>query len=350
MSNVFSGNKNKLLKNYSIWIHALVWIVLICMPLLLLPGNIFVFKVVLEHSWIPLIYYAIIFYLNYFLLIDKLFFNKKNAYFLTINILLFVIFIGFNHVVKPVIFNHFEYDSPRHGPPHKFVIYFDLVFMVVPFLLALAIKTSERWRKITNANAESANVKLQAELQHLKYQVQPHFFFNSLNNIYSLVDVSPIKAKETIHSLSKLMRYLLYQTDAPKVSLNNEISFMQRYIDLMKLRTSENTIVTSSFATCDNDIMVPPLLFISLIENAFKHGIDPRQKSCIDIKLTITGKIITFETRNPFIEKQSPDLSGSAIGVENIKRRLGLLFPAKHTFTTTIVNNVYIACLIIDTN
>jgi len=227
--------------------------------------------------------------------------------------------------------------------------YIDIVSMFLPIAVAIALKASERWKRMERQHAESENAKLNSELQHLKYQIQPHFFFNSLNNIYSLVDSSPEKAKETIHSLSKLMRYLLYETNVDKVPLSSEIAFMARYIELMKLRTSAHTEVKYTFPTAASHIMVAPLLFISLIENSFKHGILPKGTSKLEFTMKIEDRKVIFTTRNPYFPKPEGDLSGSAIGLDNIRKRLEILYPGRNVFSTHIEGDEWLALLIIET-
>ena len=226
----------------------------------------------------------------------------------------------------------------------------DMLTMVLPLVLAIAFKTYDRWQAMERKQQESANAQLQTELKHLEYQIQPHFFFNSLNNIYSLVDISPERAKETIHNLSKLMRYLLYETNSSLVPLDGEINFMTKYIELMKLRTAANTKVEYTFPEITNGIMVAPLLFISLIENSFKHGIKPIGTSELIFRMEIDGTKVIFTTENPYFEKTGPDLSGgSSIGLENIRKRLELLYNGKSVFKTQIENDKYFAYLAIDT-
>ncbi len=196
---------------------------------------------------------------------------------------------------------------------------------------------------------EAANVKLQSELQYLHYQLQPHFFFNSLNNIYALVDISPDQAKKTIHSLSKLMRYMLYETNIEFVALYKEVDFMKKYIDLMKLRISDKTEVIYTFSNVDIEIKVAPLLFISLIENAFKHGVSASKESSIDINMTTNDKKILFTIKNNNFPKRTEDKSGSGMGIHNIQKRLELLYPDKYNFKTTIKENRFVVHLEIET-
>ena len=174
-----------------------------------------------------------------------------------------------------------------NGPPFKMILYVQMLSYMAPLLFSIAIKTTQRWVKAENERKEAANFKLKSELQHLHYQLQPHFFFNSLNNIYAMVDISPEQAKTSIHSLSKLMRYMLYETNEETIAISKEIDFMKKYIDLMKLRVSDKTVVKYNFPKEETVIKIAPLLIISLIENAFKHGSNKNGK--IDIQLKVNN-------------------------------------------------------------
>jgi LytS/YehU family sensor histidine kinase len=234
-------------------------------------------------------------------------------------------------------------------PSRSLFIYSDFILFSVPVVFSIAVKTTERWIKTEVERKEAVTIKLESELQHLKYQLQPHFFFNSLNNIYSLVDTSPEQAKQTIHSLSKLMRYLLYQTNDEKVSLKNEIQFITNYIELMKLRFTENTKIEYDFPVLKTDLQVVPLLFISLIENAFKHGVSASQESEISFKMSIDEKRIDFSIQNHNFPKTETDKSGSGIGLQNMKKRLQLLYPGKHEFSTAVKDGFFIVNLMLET-
>ena len=220
---------------------------------------------------------------------------------------------------------------------------------MAPLLFSIALKSTKRWVKTEAERKEATNVKLKSELQHLHYQLQPHFFFNSLNNIYALVDISPEQAKKSIHSLSKLMRYMLYETTDESVSLTKEIDFMKKYIELMKLRVSDKTVVNYSFPSEETGITIAPLLFISLIENAFKHGVSASKESTININITCTNKTVLFTIENDNFPKKTTDKSGSGIGLPNIEKRLELLYPNNNSFKTEVKDNHYRATLKIET-
>jgi len=164
-----------------------------------------------------------------------------------------------------------------------------------------------------------------------------------------MVDISPEQAKKSIHSLSKLMRYMLYETNMDLVPLSKEIDFMKKYIDLMKLRVSDKTKVSYSFPTEENGIQIAPLLFISLIENAFKHGVSASKESHINIAMTSEERTVLFTIENENFPKKTDDKSGSGIGLQNVVKRLELLYPNKHSFNTTVNDNRFLVHLKIET-
>ncbi|HSY60987.1 MAG TPA: histidine kinase, partial [Cytophaga sp.] len=249
-------------KGISIATHILVWLVLFSLPYILSAGTDFNLQRTLKCSTIPLVYYTIIFYTNYFLLIDRIWFKNEKTYYVISNLLMIVFFVYVNYEIRQVLFESSHVNHKK--PPLQLYLYVDMISMIIPILFSVGLRTYERWAQSEDLHRLSINEKLISELQHLKYQLQPHFFFNSLNNIYSLIDRYPDKAKEVVHSLGKLMRYLLYETNAEQVLLSKEIDFMKKYIELMQLRTSDNTIIHSDFPNPDHTIKVSPLLFISL--------------------------------------------------------------------------------------
>ncbi|WP_405604747.1 sensor histidine kinase [Polaribacter sp. Asnod1-A03] len=342
-------------KNITFLSHLLVWFVLFSMPYLLSYGQEQEIDRVIAHFWIPLVFSAVIFYFNYFVLIDRFLFTKKTIWFLVINISLIAFFIFLKETIESAFFQEFtrrkiSENGEEIGPPFKMFIYVQMVSYMAPLLFSIAVKTTTRWVKTEAERKEAANFKLQSELQHLHYQLQPHFFFNSLNNIYAMVDISPDQAKTSIHSLSKLMRYMLYETNVEQVLLTKEIDFMKKYVDLMKLRVSDKTLVNYSFPVKETNIKIAPLLFISLIENAFKHGVSASKESLISINMTCKDKNVIFTIENDNYPKLTEDKSGSGIGLQNIVKRLELLYPQKHEFKTTLKADRFLVHLEIDTN
>lgn len=339
-------------KNITILSHLLVWLVLFSMPYLLSYGQEQEINRLIAHFWIPLLFSAIIFYLNYFVLIDRFLFTKKAVPFIVINIVIIALFIFLKEQIEVTFFSELikkRSNDDNNGPPFTMFVYIQMLSYMAPLLFSIAVKTTKRWVKTEAERKEAANFKLKSELQHLHYQLQPHFFFNSLNNIYALVDISPDQAKTSIHSLSKLMRYMLYETNVELVPLSKEIDFMKKYIDLMKLRVSDKTVVTYHFPSEETGIKIAPLLFISLIENAFKHGVSASKESTIQIHMTSHEKSVLFTIENDNFPKKTDDKSGSGIGLPNIEKRLELLYPNKSSFKTFVKDNHFVAQLEIET-
>lgn len=174
--------------------------------------------------------------------------------------------------------------------------------------------------------------KLRLELNQLKSQVQPHFFFNTLNNLYSLSVQGSPKTPVVIANLSSIMRYVLYESAAEKVALSKEINFMQNYIDLERLRHNDPTIIQFNVQGHSENLLIEPLLFLPLIENCFKHSLQQAtQPSPIVISMLIDEHEIIFETRNKKADVlASLPTKPGGIGLLNVRKRLSLLYPDKH--------------------
>jgi LytS/YehU family sensor histidine kinase len=188
------------------------------------------------------------------------------------------------------------------------------------------------------------NEKAKTELLHLKSQVNPHFFFNMLNNLYGLVDKDSIKAKELILKLSDMMRYSIYEGDKDTVLLSEEITYLKNYIELHKMRYHKAIDVQFNVETNDNDYKIMPLLFIILLENAFKHGVENlREHAYVHINIIAHNNEVEFQIENNFDVSQDNHEAG--IGLNNLKRRLELVYPKTHTLDISKTDNTYIAKL-----
>jgi len=213
----------------------------------------------------------------------------------------------------------------------------DIIVIVASYLHRSYIQSHRREQMLL----EEKQKTIEAELVWLKNQLNPHFLFNSLNNISSLVQIDPDRAQDSIAQLSDLLRYALYESQKPYVRLAGEVEFMQNYIAMMKLRCSDKTEVTEDFQIGTGDVQIVPLLFISFIENAFKHGTSSNQESHVSVGLHVIGDKLVFECRNTNFPKDENDHSGSGIGLENTRRRLDLCYPGKYTWEQKIENEEY---------
>jgi sensor histidine kinase YesM len=207
----------------------------------------------------------------------------------------------------------------------------------------LGLRLIEQHEASEKRQKELEREKLNSELAFLKNQISPHFFFNTLNNIYSLIEVNKNNAQEAVLKLSKMMRYLLYESEQGETGLVKEIGFMKHYIDLMKLRLSPKVELSIDLPENPPDYKIPPLLLIPFIENAFKHGISYRDKPFIRISMTAANDQIIFKCINSIGQSsaQALDEAHSGIGLENVKKRLGILFPGSHTLKVEKVESFF---------
>jgi LytS/YehU family sensor histidine kinase len=206
------------------------------------------------------------------------------------------------------------------------------------------------WFTTMNQKAELDKQKLAVELDLLKSKLNPHFLFNTLNNIDSLIHKNPDEASAALIRLSDMMRYLTYETSSEVVELNREIEYIRNFIELHRIRikTPEDIV----FMTLgDLNVMLSPALFVPLIENAFKFATYKNLKPSIDIKLSSENGIVTFEISNfhDTISKNN-DNANSGYGIMNLKKRLELTYPGKHKLTIEQGNTKYYVKLQIDTN
>ena len=214
----------------------------------------------------------------------------------------------------------------RQHPPLIFGQH-DLVSIIILVLMLgmnLGVKLYFKQRSDQKHLAQLERQNLEQQLEYLKYQINPHFFMNTLNNIHALVDIDPEKAKSTILELSKMMRFMLYEGSKSVVPLEREMTFLQNYITLMKLRYTDKVRISVDVPASLPNKDVPPLMFITFVENAFKHGVSYRQESFIDIAMTIANDRLTFTCVNSRIPKEEDKHGG--VGLANVRQRLDLIY------------------------
>ncbi|MFT3677773.1 MAG: histidine kinase [Chitinophagaceae bacterium] len=216
------------------------------------------------------------------------------------------------------------------------------IFIICYYVLLLCLGTAWLIRQvilIARLKAESRK----AELMLLKSQVSPHFFFNMLNNLYGLVVKDAPKAQQLILKLSDMMRYSIYNGENETVLLKDEIDFLKNYIELHKTRYHKHITVSFNY-TADENRKVVPLLFIILLENAFKHGVENlRENAYVKIDLATSGNSLFFSIENNY----EPIESKPGIGLKNLKRRLELTYPKQHDLSFSVTGNVYQAQLVL---
>lgn len=330
-------------------IHVVLWSLVFFWPFLVIHEKVNLDRIIIRN-WIPSSCMLVVFYMNYWLLVDKFFFKKKNFLFLMFNVLL----VLSTFVLMLYVSQFFESGLPMELQKRRLNIPFYKrlnIPMFIPMTLTVGmcvgVKLNEQWSKKELLLEKVRKSQLDSEIKYLRHQIQPHFLFNTLNNIYSLVDIAPGLAKTSIHSLSKMMRYLLHDASNNRVSLSKEIEFLERFISLMKLRVSDHLNLETSFPVINQPIQIAPLLLLPFIENAFKHGINATQQSFIHIDLSIKNDEIYYVVKNSsYPENNSKTDSG--VGLTNLKKRLDLMYGENYKLSVEEKNNVYLATLIIN--
>ena len=195
--------------------------------------------------------------------------------------------------------------------------------------VSVAIRMTGQWYRAENIRKDLERSRSEAELQNLKSQLNPHFLFNTLNNIYSLIQLDPRPGPETVHDLSRLLRYVLYDSSRPTVPLKAEMDFLGNYIELMRIRLPRQC---GSMFRCPKIRRIPSWrrCSSSLVENAFKHGVSNDRPSFIDIDIREEEGVLACRIENSFFPKSEADRSGSGIGLANLCRRLEMIYPGRY--------------------
>jgi len=289
---------------------------------------------------------ALFFYLNYLYLIPRNLFKGKGKLFYWVNGLVFLGVIVYSIIVGS------NAELPASFPVKKSIliamwVVVRIIVFAIFLLLSLGLRYFERYYILKEQEAIQKQKAAEAEISWLKSQLNPHFLFNTLNNISSLTQIDPDKAQDSIGQLSELLRYALYESNEQKVSLAGEVEFMENYINLMALRCNELAEISYDFATCSQNVMVAPLLFISPIENAFKHGINAREKSFVRVWMRVTDHDLAFSCENSVFEGKGTDRIGSGIGLNNLQKRLELIYPGRYKYSSEVDGDVYRTIIIL---
>lgn len=312
--------------------HMALWAFLFLSPLTYWRGLGFNFVHYLMTCMNPLLL-MIVFYLNYMVLAPKLFVAGKHRYDLLINVVLLTILGTINHYWMHFT-NSIFVPSYRETDTIGTIAYIvrDSINLGVFAAGATALAVARRWVTTDQKLKETEAARTKAELTNLRSQINPHFLLNTLNNIYALTAFDTPKAQEAIQELSKMLRHILYDYQQPLVPLRDEVEFLQNYINLMKLRLPESVEINTEFNVSNPQQQVAPMLFISLVENAFKHGVSPSEKSYIHVTIEENNGTISCYIQNSNHPKTSDDCSGHGIGLRQVQRRLDLSYPDGYTW------------------
>ncbi len=319
-----SGNLSRF---FTIAIHVLIWLGLYMIPYIDDTRQHISPHFIWRNTSIFLLL-ASLFYFNTYYLIRKLFLPGKLFYYLLAIAGCLIFISGMNLLFSSIIDIIL---SDAHHPNYLHRLFLPVFPSLFVLAISLAIKITNEWFKTEKEKKEMENEKLHSELAFLKSQVNPHFLFNILNNICSLARKKSDDTENAIIQLSRIMRYMLYDSKNEKVSLEKEVEYLQNYIDLQRLRISDSVIISFTIDGNMEGKMVEPMLLIPFVENAFKHGISYLEASQIDIQLSIDNGHLHFRVENNRIKKNDdPVQQESGIGLKNVLRRLDLLYPGTH--------------------
>ncbi|AEI49108.1 sensor histidine kinase [Runella slithyformis] len=349
---------------WAVAIHVLCCAAFLALPYLFAPNGFAQIAEIVHnpHERTNLLAYLFMlgfFYLNYYVLIPRLYFPQKYLLY-TLGmiacfgvILLFLVAIDRRDVFSfrsepsglPQAFNRTHrpppnFDKPRsealppappglrEKPPFGFELSHALFLFLVGVFVSLSLRINERLRR-------TEREKLNTELSFLKARINPHFLFNTLNTIYSLAIEQSSKTADAVVKLSALMRYVTQETDTDAVPLAGELTYIENYVALQKFRLDDTVIVDFSVKGHPNEQQIAPLILISFIENVFKYGVNPQETSVVQIQLSIAENRLHLRTFNKKVRVFYDEESTGGIGIENTKMRLRLMYPSQHLLTIT---------------
>ena len=314
--------------------HIASWTALLLIPLMSMGhGEGLQPRHVLVSVGVTLSFIAV-FYPNYLWITPRYYNKGERQYFLLYNFVVIVaVAIAFHfwmNFCKALYPLEGKYAHGGSDDFHFVYILRSMFNLGIAVAVATALQLASRWRETEEARLAAEAARSEAELKTLRNQINPHFLLNTLNNIYALTAFDAARAQDAIQQLSKMLRHLLYECDQPLVPLKDEVDFIKNYIALMRIRLPETVEVTAHFDIGNAEKTVAPMLFISLVENAFKHGVSSTGRSFIRISLTVRADDIVCDISNSNHPKTAGDHSGHGIGMQQVQRRLDLSYPGQY--------------------
>jgi len=351
------NNHKNTLKISEFILVALVWLVIVAAPFLMNDENSFEWQRLINRLEVVIPIF-LVFLINRFLLVPYLLNKKKRLPYIGAVLGVIILATLGSYFVNPKPGDirkkpppqshrnarmmpppappHNRPPEPEPVPPFLNVLLFSL--LLVGFDTGLM--TSFRLAKTEKEKARLEKENVENQLAFLRNQISPHFFMNTLNNIHAQIDIDSEEAKASIIKLSKLMRHILYESEVEKISIKKEMEFIENYVGLMKLRTTEKVKISLKIPVLLPDVSLPPILAISFIENAFKHGISYNSPSFIDIKIDIIDSFLSLGIVNSLHKVEKID-SASGIGLANTIKRLDLIYKDEYNLEIKEENDTY---------
>ena len=317
-------------------LYLMVWMVIILVPVLnsKMLEEVHVSLENILIAWLKIAPYLLIFIIHNSLIAPRLLLRKhRYVWYLVVNLLTITAVFSLVAIYE----KYAPYDTEPYILNGKasftdLAIYWNILLGFFMTGLNMGIKLLYRSLRDEQQMEELKRQNLQAEMDYLRYQINPHFFMNTLNNIHALIDIDTEYAKSAVIELSKMMRYVLYESGSETISLKKDIQFIENYIELMRIRYDSSIDICLDYpATIPNKVAIPPLLLIVFVEYAFKHGVSYNHASFIHIRIGYRDDAVTAVISNSRHEKSRPGTTG--IGLENVKKRLALIYQDNYTLS-----------------
>lgn len=317
-------------------LYLMVWMVIILVPVLnsKMLEEVHVSLENILIAWLKIAPYLLIFIIHNSLIAPRLLLRKhRYVWYLVVNLLTITAVFSLVAIYE----KYAPYDTEPYILNGKasftdLAIYWNILLGFFMTGLNMGIKLLYRSLRDEQQMEELKRQNLQAEMDYLRYQINPHFFMNTLNNIHALIDIDTEYAKSAVIELSEMMRYVLYESGSETISLKKDIQFIENYIELMRIRYDSSIDICLDYpATIPNKVAIPPLLLIVFVENAFKHGVSYNHASFIHIRIGYRDDAVTAVISNSRHEKSRPGTTG--IGLENVKKRLALIYQDNYTLS-----------------
>ena len=316
-------------------IHIAAWGILFGLPFFFTGRESQVLTVTsyLRSVIVPLSF-MMVFYVNYFLLVNRYLFSRHGWKFFLSNVALIAAAIILVHLLMQLL------PPPEIPHPHRserelkdIIGFFTVNAMLYALVagLSVAIKMTSGWYQIESMRRELEKSRAEAELQNLKSQLNPHFLFNTLNSLYSLVVGTSPKAEDAFIKFTELLRYTYVTAENDEVPIREEINYINNYIDLQLLRLNGRTNVIWNCSIDDENTVIPPMIFLTFVENTFKYGASANRNCDIIISLRLENGILVFETENRIMKHSDEFRKDMPTGINNCRSRLSVLFPDRYT-------------------
>ena len=319
--------------------HLAIWMILFAAPMLFFKSvanrPLFRFSNIEIHWIINIASWIALFYVNAYFVFPRYVYKKRYLRYILVIFLLLVVLVFSNYLSFTLLIDTKHYEAAGA----TFLYVFPCVFVLGG---SIGFRELQHRIRLNREQSERENINLKTELTFLRSQISPHFMFNILNNMVALARFKSDQLEPSLVKLSGILRYMLYEADEEKVSLDRELQYIRQYIDLQEQRFDGQLQLIVDLQPAPGALRIAPMLLIPLVENAFKHGTGIVPEPRIEIRSSVNGNTLDFRISNNYVESVSAEANPNhGIGMVNVKRRLSLLYNDKYTLETGRSGNVF---------